>query len=102
MKHIPDKTSATHWLDQPRHVKLLWRSFLAVLALSVLAEFFVPLHPHFEVESWFGFSAGYGFAACIVMIVAAKGLALWLKRPDTYYQDGSDRPDRQPPAKHHD
>ena len=41
-----------HWLDQPRHVKLLWRGFLAVLALSVLAEFFVPLHPHFEIDFW--------------------------------------------------
>jgi hypothetical protein len=77
--------NAPHWLDRPRNVKRLWRAFLAVLALLVLAELAVHLHPHFEIESIFGFSAWFGFAACVAMIVAAKGLALVLKRPDTYY-----------------
>ena len=74
-----------HWLDQPRNTRWLWRGFLAVLALTVLAEFFIPLHPHFEVEAIFGFNAWFGFAVCAAMIVAAKGLALILKRHDTYY-----------------
>ncbi|MCF8167566.1 MAG: hypothetical protein K9K38_17125 [Rhodoferax sp.] len=82
--------STTHWLDEPRNVKLLWRGFLAVLALTVLAEFFVPLHPHFEVESIFGFHAWFGFAVCAGMIVAAKGLALLLKRADSYYGKSKD------------
>lgn len=74
-----------HWLEQPRNIKWLWLGFLAVLALTVLAEFFVPLHPHFEIESIFGFHAWYGFLVCAAMIVGAKGLALLLKRSDTYY-----------------
>lgn len=76
----------SHWLDDPAHVKLLWRAFLVVLALTVLAEVVVQLHPHFEVESLFGFNAWFGFGACAAMIVVAKALALVLKRPDTYYQ----------------
>jgi hypothetical protein len=83
--HTPHKP---HWLDEPRHVRLLWRGFLAVLVLLVLAELVVHLHPQFAVESVFGFAAWFGFGACAAMIVAAKGLALWLKRPDTYYGDG--------------
>ncbi len=84
-----------HWLDDPKHVKLLWRGFLVVLALTVLVEPFVHLHPHFEIESWFGFYAWYGFLVCIVMIAFARALALLLKRPDTYYDsaasdDGND------------
>ena len=75
----------THWLDQPRNIKLLWRGFLLVLLLTVLAEFLVPMHPHFAIESIFGFNAWYGFLVCALMIVVAKGLALVLKRPDTYY-----------------
>ena len=74
-----------HWLDQPGNVKLLWRGFLFVLLLTVLAEFWIPMHPHFAVESLFGFNAWYGFLVCALMIVVAKGLALLLKRPDTYY-----------------
>jgi hypothetical protein len=77
-----------HWLDEPHHVRLLWRGFIAVLMLLVLAELVVHLHPHFAIESVFGFAAWFGFVACAAMIVAAKGLALWLKRPDTYYGDG--------------
>ena len=74
-----------HWLDDARNVRLLWRGFLAVLALTVLSELAVQLHPHFEVEAVFGFSAWFGFGACAAMIGVAKALALVLKRPDTYY-----------------
>ena len=77
-----------HWLDEPRNVKLLWRGFLGVLALTVLAEFVVHLHPVFEIEAVFGFFAWFGLLACVAMIVAAKALALILKRPDTYYAEG--------------
>jgi hypothetical protein len=78
-------SSRSHWLDEPRNVKRLWRGFLALLALTVLAELVITLHPHFEVESLPAFHAAYGFLACAAMIVAAKALGELLKRPDTYY-----------------
>jgi len=74
-----------HWLARPSTIRLLWRVFVGVLVLTVAAEFAVVLHPHFRVESVPGFGAWYGFLACAGMIVFAKGLALFLKRPDTYY-----------------
>ena len=79
-----------HWLDEPRHVKLLWGLFLGVLVFIVAIGALIPLHPHFAVESWFGFYAWFGFAACMVTIVVAKGLALLLKRPDSYYRERDD------------
>lgn len=79
-----------HWLDDPKNVKLLWRLFLAVLAITVLVEPFAGLHPHFEVEALFGFHAWYGFAACAAMILVAKGLGLLLKRHDAYYEADGD------------
>jgi hypothetical protein len=78
-----------HWLDQPRNVKRLWRAFQVVLTLTVLAQVVVQLHPHFAVDSIFGFFAWFGFLACAAMIVVAKALALLLKRPDNYYDDGA-------------
>lgn len=74
-----------HWLDQPRNEKLLSLGFLVALALTVLAEFFVPMHPHFEIESIFGFYAWYGLLGCALLVLVAKVLALVLQRPDTYY-----------------
>jgi len=74
-----------HWLDQPRNIKRLWRGFLTVLALTVLIEAAVTLHPHFKIESIFGFNAAFGFLVCAAMIGLAKAVALLLKRPDTYY-----------------
>lgn len=82
--------TTSHWLDQPHNVKRLWRGFLVVLALTVLAEFAIHLHPHFEVEAIFGFNAWFGFIACAAMIAVAKALALLLKRPDTYYGQRDD------------
>lgn len=82
------RIDATHWLDDPRHVKLLWRGFLAVLALTVLVEPFVHLHPHFEIEGWFAFHAWYGLLVCIAMIAFAKAISIFLRRSDTYYDSG--------------
>ena len=78
-------TPRTHWLDEPKNIKLLWRSFIVVLAMTVLAEFFIHLHPIFAIESWFGFHATFGFFACALMILGAKVLGLLIKRSDTYY-----------------
>jgi hypothetical protein len=87
MNTVPDK----HWLDSKKNVKRLWRGFLVVLALTVFAEFFVHLHATFALEGWFGFHAWFGFITCVLMIVGAKFLARFLKRPDTFYaEDGNE------------
>lgn len=80
-------TPKKHWLDEPNNVRLLWRGFLVVLALTVVAGFLVDLHPHFEIEGLPGFNAAYGFITCLLMIVVAKGLGLLVKRPDNYYRE---------------
>jgi len=77
--------ASRHWLDDPKHVRLLWRGFIAVLALTLGAQFVVDLHPAFALEAWFGFYAAFGFAACALMILAAKLLGFLIKRPDSYY-----------------
>lgn len=75
-----------HWLARPSSIRLLWRAFIVVLALTVLAEFVVERHPHFAIEGWPAFGAWYGFLACAGMILFAKLLGVFLKRPDDYYQ----------------
>jgi hypothetical protein len=76
-----------HWLTRPRTVRRLWQAFIAILALTVLAELAIEAHPHFAVERLFGFNALYGFLACAALILVAKGIGLVVKRRDTYYDD---------------
>lgn len=82
----------THWLSRPETVRRLWVAFAFVLALTVVAEALVHMHPRFRVEGWFGFHAGYGFLACIGMVLFAKGLGFFLKRRDDYYPGTSEPP----------
>ncbi len=79
-----------HWLARPGTIRLLWRAFIAVLALSVLAGAFVAHEPHFAVEAVFGFGAWYGLLACAGLILFARAIGAFLKRPETYYGDGAD------------
>jgi hypothetical protein len=59
--------------------------FIAVLALLVALDLVVEHHPHFTLERTFAFGAWFGFAACVVLVLVAKALGAFLKRPDTYY-----------------
>ena len=76
-----------NWFYKKSSIKKLWIGSGIILTLTVVAEFFVKLHPHFEVESYFGFHAVYGFLACVVMVVFAKGLGYLIKRKDDYYDE---------------
>lgn len=75
-----------HWLTRPETIRRLWILFIAILAATVAAEFFIEHKAHFSVEAIFGFSAWYGFLACAALIIFAKALGLVLKKPDTYYE----------------
>lgn len=76
-----------HWLTRPKTIRRLWWMFVLALASAVLAGLAVEPAPHFAVERLFGAYALYGFAACAALILVAKALGRYLKRPDTYYDD---------------
>lgn len=76
-----------HWLVRPATIRFLWFGGCAILAVLVLADFLVRGHPYFGLDGTFGFYAWYGFATCGAMVILAKGLGVFLKRRDTYYDD---------------
>ena len=81
------KVEEQHWLVRPGTIRNLWRGGLALLAVLVLGDLVVAAHPHFDIDGYFGFYAWYGFTTCAAMVIGAKGLSLFLKRNDTYYDD---------------
>ncbi len=76
-----------HWLVRPKTIRFMWRGGLVVLALTVLSEFLVQGYPSFWIDGTFGFFAWFGFAGCVAMVLFAKGLGIFIKRTDTYYDD---------------
>ncbi len=80
-----DPATEDHWLTRPVTVRRLWWLLGAVLLLTVLAQFAIPVKGKFPLEGTFAFGAWYGFVCCVAMVLAARVLGWWLKRPETYY-----------------
>lgn len=76
-----------HWLVRPRTIRILWGVLIFLLALTVLPNLWVHPHAEFGIDGTFGFFAWYGFLVCVIQILLAKFLAIFLKRRDTYYDD---------------
>ncbi len=79
------KTPPLHWLVRPESIRKLWIGGGIMLAALVAIEAGIQTYGAFGLDGTFAFNAWYGFAACVAMVVAAKGMGALLKREDTYY-----------------
>jgi len=89
------------WLLRKENIRTLWIIFIATLLMTVIAGFFVHQHESFGIEDSFGFFAWYGFVTCVGMVVFAKLLGIFLKRPENYYDTNSNIASNETEA-HHD
>ena len=71
--------------DKPGNSKKILMALYAVCVLLLAVDLFLEKYGHFEVEEWIGFHAWYGFAACVVLVLAARGLRVILGRKEDYY-----------------
>lgn len=74
-----------HWLLRSENIRKLWQMFIVILFITLVAGFFVHQHEPFGIEDSFGFFAWYGLITCVGMVIFAKLLGLFLKRPEDYY-----------------
>jgi hypothetical protein len=89
-----DLKKENDWFDRPASRRLLWRLLYGACTVSVLLELVLiathQRHGRFgktSPDGWWFFYALLGFIACALMILAAKGLGAWLKRPEDYYAE---------------
>lgn len=84
----PTETSAerSYWLDQPKNISLIVWTLVAVCVLLFFADALYHKHPHFEIETLFGFYGVYGFFVCVALVLIAKWLRTLLMRPEDYYE----------------
>lgn len=75
-----------HWLVRPATIRWMWRLGAVLLAAVTLLSLTGAIHGRFGFDETFGFYSWFGFVACALMVLVAKGLGLILKRPDDYYE----------------
>ena len=75
------------WIEKPGMVKRMWNVFVGVLLFLVAIDvlFIAHAHPHLVFETIPGFSAVYGFVACVALVLIAKVLRKVCKRDMKYY-----------------
>ena len=64
--------------------RFIWFGVM-LLALAIVAEFFIHLHAYFAIAKFFSFNAIFGFLSCVVMVAIAKLIGVFIKRKDDYY-----------------
>jgi len=80
---------------RPEVKRALWILIWSLAILFVGLEFFYAPHSPFEhhgaegMVEWYGFYSILGFVSCVVLILIAKFLGLFLKVGEDYY-DKSD------------
>lgn len=84
-----------HWLMREENIRKLWIIFITILALTVVAGIFVHQHVYFGIEDSFAFFAWYGFITCVGMVVFAKLLGYFLKRPEDFYNPAANEDDNR-------
>ena len=75
-----------HWLDDPDNVNKIVYALYICCALLLLPDF-LPYkeHLHLPFEFWWGFHGFYGLIGCVLLVLAAKGMRVVLKREEDYY-----------------
>jgi len=74
-----------HVFDKPHNVRRLLYALYSVCALLLGVEFLYHRHALHPWDGWPGFYAGYGFFGCVLLVLVAKLLRRFLKRPENYY-----------------
>ena len=77
------------WLDDPANIKRFIRWFFISAGLLALADgvfLFHHKHVHFGFEKFPFFYCLYGLCACVILVIAAKGLRKLLMRDEDYYE----------------
>jgi hypothetical protein len=74
-----------YWLDSSDNVTLLYRTVWGIGILLVLADLWIHRHETFGFAELFGFHGFYGFVACVMLVLAAKGLRRAFMRSEDYY-----------------
>ena len=87
----PPQREHLAFLSRPGMVRRLWVIFGVVLAAAVAVETLAHMHAEFALAELFGFNAAYGFLSCAAIVLFSKGVGVFLKRRDSFYEGDEGR-----------
>ena len=97
-KHTGDVEPEIDWIYRESTQEDVDAGLLVACAVSILLELFVlDRKGSFGFDEIFGFYAFLGFVSCTVMILLAKALGFFLKKPTNFYT-GRRTPNDLPPG----
>ncbi len=73
------------WFDSRKNLVLFLRIFYASLVVLLVLDFFIPKHPDFGFDGAPNFFAAYGFISCVMLVLVAKVLRMFLMKDENYY-----------------
>ena len=77
------------FFDRPETIKRILGVFYALCLILVGLDFIVHRHIYVDFEKIPTFYAGYGFVACVVLVLLAKIMRILLMRDETYYEEAN-------------
>ncbi len=82
-----NKNEKEYFFDKPKNVQWTMRGFYIICALLVIADFLIHRHIVLDWEKIPAFYAIYGFVACVLLVVLAKGMRQFIMRKEDYYDE---------------
>lgn len=76
-----------YYFDDPDNVKKVLRILYVICAGLVFVDFIYHRHIVHPWEQLWGFYAGYGFVACVLLVLVAKQLRKLVMRDEDYYDN---------------
>jgi len=95
MAHIPSEKQENFpvlgrflaWFTKVENSKYITGALVVICIALFLADFTYKKYGHFEVETYKGFYGVYGFVMFTGLILLAKTLRYFIKKPENYYGD---------------
>ncbi len=82
-----EKYQKKYFFDKPENVTWMMRGFYAICILLVIADFIIHRHIVLDWEKIPAFYAIYGFVACVILVIIAKGIRKMVIRKEDYYDE---------------
>ena len=75
------------FFEKPGNINAIVIGLVVLCVLLVLADlFYTNPHPHFDIETSFGFQAWFGFVAFVSVVFLGRLLRVFLMRSEDYYE----------------